>query len=112
MHSLNDWLLPVALAYIILGSALKGKAALMGQFIFCWGAAAVSAVSAWQLQHRWSEIEARMQTGNTYNAIILRRHEEMFLMFVGIIVLLLAPVIAYWFEQRKKRRATLSAETV
>ena len=113
MHSLSDWFMIVSFAYIILGSALKGRVALVGQFIYCWGGAAMLAVSAWQLQHRWAEIEAKVQPGIPYNDIIIsRRHEEIFLIFIEIIILLLAPVIAYWLDQRKKRRTALSAKTV
>jgi len=113
MHILSNWFLAVTLAYIILGSALKGRASLIGQFIYCWGAAAVLSVSTWQLQHSMAANEAQMDPDNPYTAVIVKQHNQgLWYLFVGIIVLLLLPLILYYFDQRKQRRAALSATTV
>ncbi len=112
MHSLSDWLLPVALVYSMLGGVLKGRAGLVGQFIFCWGAVAALAVYTWQIQRGRAEIDAHRDLGNPYTtSISAGHHQELWILLVGIAVLFLMPVVSYWLDRRRQRRTALSATT-
>ena len=113
MHNLWNWMLVATFLYIALSSSLKGRTALIVSFIYFWGTAAVLSVTTWQLQRGRAETDAQLDPDNSYTADIMAgHHQELWMLIAGIAVLFLTPVIFFWFDQRKKRQATLSAKTV
>lgn len=114
MHSLGDWIALSIPLYLVLTFRLQGRAAMMALWGCLWAMAGAQAVNTYVFHQQWLAFASYMRNADAslLPGKTAQHYQLLWMDMIEVFVLLLLPIIFYWFDSRKQHRATLSARTV